>query len=178
MAILSNEDLEYIPLRQLGWTVWPIMQDQTGTAEVFIRELRNLLYNERGVPASAEGIFRLVKKVYPDVKGIDIYDVPPGICLGSQAFTMPAHYHIRAIGGAIFDFALIAKDFQIKPNNHVYYMGKSSYYGYAKKFIEVTEETILDITKDKSSLTTVGAFMRGNRGWLPLPPEDNDLLTY
>lgn len=182
MTLLNDEliDIEPVPLGQLGVQVWyssgESIYNQYKTNVV--EELQKVMDTDPGWSNSTESILRMLLNIDSTIMGIDIYKASPGYSIFKHV-TFPEHWMCKVFcrDGTSFHFIMINPDL-IQNCDKVYYRGKIEYdrFAYAHKATKVTNETLLDLTKDKRSLSTIGTFERAFDRWEPLQTKDAVLL--
>lgn len=189
MGVLAEDliNTEAVPLHDLGVNVWLVVGSHDEWIDNAISRLRYNLMFERGLSISTESILTLIRKEFPKCPGMDIYDMPPAICVNSApVITLPKHYWCKvpipeqheAIEFILVADGLIKNSKQVYDLSHPHSSESTLFFNYGKRFIKIKEETLLDFTGDDRSLYAVGAFLRTDgRGWRPLETKDAGKLS-
>lgn len=181
MGILHSDIIttEQIPLGKLGWQVWDVGPEYSGTQHKFIENLRKLIDSVEGLTCSTESLYKLVKQEYPHAIGLDMWRNGPGITPANTGYTLPPHYICRTAGNVWMRFLLLAPTIEFNCPD-VHYLGDIDYTftTYAHDYKAVKNETLLDLTNNEDSLSAIGTFVRGSYRWYPLPLEYTDNLCY
>lgn len=180
MGILHSDVIatEQLPLGQLGWQVWDVGPDSSETQFKFVENVRKLINSVEGLTCSTKSLYELVKREYPHTIGLDMWSNGPGITPTHSGFTLPNHYICRTAGMVWLRFLLLAPNI-VFDSPDVHYLGNIDYTftTYAHDYQPIKEETLLDITKNKDSLSAIGTFVRGSYHWKPLSIEYADRLA-
>lgn len=181
MSVLTNDIIteEQIPLAGLGVQVFDMGPEHTRAQTAFVKSLRRHINEDIGLTYSMKSIFKLAKQEYPPAVGMDVWSNGPGISRVLGTCTLPPHYICRVMGPVWIRFMLIAPGIEFDSTD-VHYMGKCKYdyISYAKMFKEISEETLLNITGTKDSLSTIGTCVRDDYMWKPISIENAERLVY
>lgn len=178
MGVLDNQlEIEQLPLGQLG--VWVQNITEHGTAaDILIDAIQEHINTDCGLSYSTQSIYDIIKREYPEAIGMDMYRLGAGISLSGKCYTLPPHWFCRVFP-ADFQFMLFAPN--IKSNcTNVSIRGTTNYMNvnYAKKFKDIKRSTLIDLTGNEDSLSTIGSFVRGARRWQPVSFENINVFGY
>lgn len=184
MGILNETiDTELFPLGKFGMRAQIVDPHPSEMLIKFINNFNLLLKRINGLTWSMSSVLDIAKRCIPKqydafVKGIDVYGMSAGFDINYR-LTLPEHYFCRAFTNKeTLNFILVAPSIDLNCEN-VYYKGESEYHRtfYACHFIPIKKETLIDLTKNEQSTTTIGQILRGSYKWSPLSfDEANKIL--